>query len=349
MIHSEEEANLTIQPWVTFCMTTYRRPTFLRDQLNSLLQQTFPHFLIIISDNDIEASGEKIVKEINDPRIFYECNGENLGMVKSFNKSLSKAKTEFIVMITDDDPVYPEMLQTLYDLSIKYPGYGMYFGGHDRYYFVAKMAQTSKARVGKNSQLANLDLGTIRQFSRSNFPLSYLEGDFGGGILWSTGIVKREIALKIGGAADYGTPNMMDCAFVFLAGSEQGAVFVNTSLGYQAIHSDNYSYDDANFKNFSKGISGFYEWVKTRLPNDTYTASLDKKIKKFVAGISVTFFIFVTKNIRRAGIENNSFNKCLEESFSIPFMRKWKIKYWIAVNLPFLFPILVSLKTKLFK
>src|SRR2546422_6918663 len=44
---------------------------------------------------------------------------------KSFNKSLERSSGEFIVMITDDDPVYPEMLQTLYDLSVNYPGYGL--------------------------------------------------------------------------------------------------------------------------------------------------------------------------------------------------------------------------------
>ena len=50
-------------------MTTYKRPEFLKTQLLSLLQQTFANFQMIISDNDTEKSGEKVVKEINDPRI----------------------------------------------------------------------------------------------------------------------------------------------------------------------------------------------------------------------------------------------------------------------------------------
>lgn len=334
-----------IKPWATFCITTYKRPEHLRNQLQLILKQSFPHFLVVISDNDIEASAEKVVKEINDPRILYQCNGENLGMVKSFNRSLSRATTEYVVMISDDDPVYPEMLETLYDLTLQYPGYGVYYGGNDRLYYKSEMAQLSKARVGKNSQLANLDLGTIRIYSAADFPLAYLQDDFGGGTLWSVGIVKKDIAQKIGGMADYGTPNLADCAYVLLSGSYQGAVFINTSLGSQSIHGDNFTYKDANFKNFSLGANGFYEWVKERLPKNTYDHNLDKKIKDYIARTLVHFFIFTKKNISRTGFANPSFNKCVKETFRVPFMRKWKIKYWIGVYLPFLFPILVSIKT----
>jgi glycosyltransferase involved in cell wall biosynthesis len=330
-------------------MSTYKRPEFLHTQLQSLLKQTFSNFLIIISDNDVEASAEKVVKGINDPRILYQCNGENLGMVKSFNKSLSKATTEYVVMITDDDPVYPEMLQTLHDLSVQYPGYGIYFGGNDRVYFKASMARLSKARVGRNSQLANLDLKTVRQFSAVDFPIAYLQDDFGGGTLWSVGVVKREIALKINGLPDYGSPNMADCAYILLSGSEEGAVFINISLGSQSIHEDNFSYKDANFKGFSAGASGFYEWVKKRLPQKIYTDYLDKKLKDFTARTLVHYFIFTRKNIRRSGYKNDSFNKCVKDTFRVPFMKKWKIKYWSAIYLPFLFPLLVSIKTKLFQ
>lgn len=336
------------KPWVSFCMTTYKRPEFLRNQLLSLLKQTFTNFQVIIHDNDTEASGKPIIKEINDPRIIYSCNEVNLGMVKSFNRSLAKADTEYVVMITDDDPVYPEMLQTLYNLSITYPGYGMYYGGNDRFYSNTEVAKIYKSKVGITSQLAYFNLGTVRKFSASDFPLAYLQEDFGGGTLWSTGIVKKEIALAIGGIPDYGTPNMIDCAFVFSAGSQQGAVFINLSLGYQAIHEDNYSFKDSNFTNFSKGATGFYEWVKVRLPQDVYNDNLDKKIKNFVGRMLVSFFIFVKKNTRKTGLNNESFNNCLKETFQIPFMRKWKFKYWIAIYLPFLFPMLISIKKRLF-
>ena len=218
------------KPWVTFCMTTYKRPEFLKKQLTSLLNQTFQNFLIIISDNDIEGSGAQVVKEINDSRILYECNGENLGMVKSFNKSLFKATTEYVVMITDDDPVYPEMLQTLYELSIQYKGYGMYFGGCDIKCMNPEVARSSRLKVGTNSCLANLPIGTIRTYTGDDFPFAYFEGKIGGHILWSTGVVKREIAQAIGGMPDFGAPYNTDFGYIVLSGAKQGVVLLNTSL-----------------------------------------------------------------------------------------------------------------------
>ena len=32
------------EPWVTFCMTTYKRPAFLEKQLTDILKQTFSDF-----------------------------------------------------------------------------------------------------------------------------------------------------------------------------------------------------------------------------------------------------------------------------------------------------------------
>jgi len=112
-------------------MSTYKRPLMLEKQLKILLQQKYENFEIIISDNDIEASGRASVEAVDDPRIKYYVNGENLGMVKSFNKSIERSSGEYIVMITDDDPAYPHMLKDLIDLTVQFPDYGIYAGCGD--------------------------------------------------------------------------------------------------------------------------------------------------------------------------------------------------------------------------
>src|SRR5438128_4067503 len=97
-------------PWVSFCMTTRRRPDFLLKTLRSIQRQTFQELEVIVSDNDTAGSAKAVVDGLNDPRFRYYRNEEDLGMNASFNRSLAKARGEFVVMITDDDPVYPEML-----------------------------------------------------------------------------------------------------------------------------------------------------------------------------------------------------------------------------------------------
>src|SRR5689334_19928019 len=118
-------------PYVSFCFTTYKRPDILIDTVKSILLQSFQDYEIVISDNDAERSGQKILSVLSDPRIKYFPNDVDLGMKKSFNKSLERSNGKYVVMIADDDPVYPDMLETIVNLEKAYPGYGVYLGGGD--------------------------------------------------------------------------------------------------------------------------------------------------------------------------------------------------------------------------
>jgi glycosyltransferase involved in cell wall biosynthesis len=334
--------------WVTFCMTTYKRPEFLRNQLRSLQKQTFTNFKVIISDNDTEASGEAIVKEINDPRISYACNEVNLGMVKSFNRSLAKADTEYVVMITDDDPVYPEMLQTLYDLSILYPGYGMYYGGCDIMCMNPDVARSSRLRVGTNSCLANLPIGTVRTYKGPEFPFAYFKGEIGGHILWSTGVVKREIALSIGGMPDFGAPYNTDFGYIVLSGAREGALLLNTSLGCQVVHGQNYGYTEADFNKFYITPEAFYNSIMDNLPVDFDKESLKQPLQTFIARWTVEYAVSIKKFLKDKKLSDKDFDIYANKIFKIPYLKKWKYKYLLAINFPNMFEFLIQIKKKLF-
>ena len=116
------------KPLVSFCFTTYKRPEILSGQLKLLLKQTYSDFFIVISDNDPESSAKKTIEQFNDSRIQYYSNGENLGIMKSFNKSIERSVTEYIVMITDDDPLEINFLEEIILLIKNSPGYSMYCG-----------------------------------------------------------------------------------------------------------------------------------------------------------------------------------------------------------------------------
>ena len=334
--------------WVTFCMTTYKRPEFLRDQLLSLQKQTFKNFRVVISDNDIAASGASVVKDINDARISYVCNEVNLGMVKSFNRSLARADTEYVVMITDDDPVYPEMLQTLYDLSIEYPGYGMYYGGCDIKCMNPEVARSSRLRVGTNSCLANLPIGTRRTYKSSEFPFAYFKGEIGGHILWSTGIVKREIALSIGGMPDFGAPYNTDFGYLVLSGAREGAVLLNTSLGCQVVHGQNYGYTEADFDKFYITPAAFYNSIMDNLPSGFDIENLKQPLQTFIARWVVEYAVSIKKFLHDKKISDKDFDIYAKKIFKISYLKKWRYKYLIALKFPNLFEFLIQLKKRLF-
>lgn len=340
----ESELKLGSVAKVTFCMTTYKRPQFLKEQLLTLFKQTIQDFKIIISDNDPDGSAEIVVKELNDPRIKYQVNEQNLGMVKSFNRSLFKADTDYVVMITDDDPVYPEMLETLFNLKEHYPGYGIYYGGCDIRCTTPEVARTSRLKVGTNSCLADLPIGAIRTFEGKDFALEYFSGRIGGHLLWSTGIVKREIAWAIGGMPDFGAAYNTDYGYVALSGARAGAVVLNTSLGCQVVHGKNYGFTEANYQQFYITPEAFYSHVMGNLPDHVDLEKLQKPLQTFIGRWVVEYAVSIKKFMRDKNIRDKNFEKYTDKIFKISFLRRWKIKYLIAIHFPNLFQFILHLK-----
>lgn len=336
------------KPWVSFCMSTYRRTGFLKNALSVIRAQTFADFEVVISDNDPEGSAAAVVAEFQEPRFRYFHNGANLGMVASFNKSIERSRGEYIVMITDDDPVYPNMLQTLYDLQVKYPGYGMYIGGHDTFFQGQLQARMAKARVGTNSALADMDLGAEMPFSAAEFPGAFLNGPISGSLLWSTGIIKRDIAVDIGGFPNYGTPHMGDNSFILLSGARAGCVYVNTALGYRAIHNENYSFGEANYESIYKAPDGFYQWTLDHLPPAVNTPQFRRQLAHFV-GRDLTVYVIAIRNMLRVqGVKSEKFEEFRRRFFELPFLKKWKRKYYIAVHYPNAFELFLAFRKLLF-
>ncbi|HEY8659772.1 MAG TPA: glycosyltransferase family 2 protein, partial [Hanamia sp.] len=217
------------KPWVTFCMTTYKRPEFLKKQLLSLSNQTFSNFNVVISDNDPEASAEVIVKDFNDKRFFYYHNAENLGMIRSFNKSIQKADTPYIVMLTDDDHVDTNMLSDFRNIVVQYPGYPIYLG-------CKRPHQPNKE---------------IEIFDNENYVFQFLHPKLSRAILWSSCLLDTSIVQGFGGIPDFGSPHFADHALLILCGKNKGGIFINKMYGSLASHDQNFS--KSHFELYYKG------------------------------------------------------------------------------------------------
>ena len=89
---------------VSVIITTYKRPDYLRQAIESVLKQTFKDFELIIVDDDPESQNlEKVILSYRDPRIIYIKNEENLGGAKSLNVGLKVANGDYIAILDDDD------------------------------------------------------------------------------------------------------------------------------------------------------------------------------------------------------------------------------------------------------
>lgn len=112
-------------PKVTVLMPVYNGEKYLREAIDSVMNQTFTDFeLLILNDGSTDDSLE-IMKAYDDPRIRLIQNDDNLGLVATRNKGLSNARGEHIALLDCDDIAYPERLAKQVDFLDRHPEFGM--------------------------------------------------------------------------------------------------------------------------------------------------------------------------------------------------------------------------------
>ncbi len=103
------------KPLVSVIMATYNEPEkYLRESIESILNQTFKNFeFIIVLDNPNNEKAEKIIKEYQqrDKRIVFIKNEKNLGRGASRNKAIDIANGRYIAILDADDIALPQRLE----------------------------------------------------------------------------------------------------------------------------------------------------------------------------------------------------------------------------------------------
>lgn len=92
-------------PLVSIAMCTYNGKQFLREQIESLLIQTYSNIEIIVVD-DASKDNTKIILEeyaIKDKRLRFIVNEDNIGFNKNFEKAIHLCTAEFIAISDQDD------------------------------------------------------------------------------------------------------------------------------------------------------------------------------------------------------------------------------------------------------
>jgi glycosyltransferase involved in cell wall biosynthesis len=88
---------------LTVCMAAYNGESYIEKQLRSILSQLgLNDNVIIINDHSTDRTLE-IIDKIGDPRIHTIDNECNLGVIKSFEKSLSYASGDIVFLSDQDD------------------------------------------------------------------------------------------------------------------------------------------------------------------------------------------------------------------------------------------------------
>ncbi|MBK1877949.1 glycosyltransferase family 2 protein [Pelagicoccus mobilis] len=100
-------------PRVSIGLPVYNGSNYIRQAIDSILEQTYRDFEIIICDNastdDTQAICEEYVKR--DKRVVYHRNSSNIGAGRNYNLVVEYARGEFFKWAAHDDICHPELLE----------------------------------------------------------------------------------------------------------------------------------------------------------------------------------------------------------------------------------------------
>lgn len=125
---------MTDSPMFSVLIPSFNRPKYLKKCIESVICNTCSDYEIIISDDyspqrdSIRSMLTEYSKNIN---IKYLQQNTNIGMSNNWNYLVSEAKGEYVIIIGDDDKIFPHTLSRLEKYIKANPKYDLYSFGYN--------------------------------------------------------------------------------------------------------------------------------------------------------------------------------------------------------------------------
>ena len=104
-------------PLVSIIVPVYNGETFLKECVDSILNQTYKNIeLILINDGSKDNSAQIINEYAKKDERVVAIHQENSGVCASRNNGLRNTHGEYICLIDQDDYVFPDYISYLYTL-----------------------------------------------------------------------------------------------------------------------------------------------------------------------------------------------------------------------------------------
>lgn len=97
---------------ISVIVGNYNTPEkYLRESIDSILQQTYSDFELIIVDDCSTDNSLEVIRSYTDPRIKVLCNEENRGLAYSLNRALDICQGEYVARMDCDDVCFPQRFE----------------------------------------------------------------------------------------------------------------------------------------------------------------------------------------------------------------------------------------------
>jgi len=103
---------MTLHPKITIGLPVYNNAEFLRQMLDSIIDQDWQDFIVVVSDDCSTDETETICREYEarDDRIQYSRNEKNLGSLKNHQRVLDLAESEYFMFARGHEILPPTLL-----------------------------------------------------------------------------------------------------------------------------------------------------------------------------------------------------------------------------------------------
>ncbi len=96
---------------ISICIPSYNSGKYIERTIQSVLDQTYPHFELIVCDDASPDDTVARVKTFSDTRIRLIENAQNRGLTANWNAAVAQANGEYVKLLCGDDLLAPQCLE----------------------------------------------------------------------------------------------------------------------------------------------------------------------------------------------------------------------------------------------
>ena len=98
------------KPLFSICIPNYNYAHYIKQTIDSVLNQNYSDFEIIIADNASTDNSVNVINSYNDDRIRLYVNKYNVGFGPNLDKATLNARGHYIILLSSDDLMKPGAL-----------------------------------------------------------------------------------------------------------------------------------------------------------------------------------------------------------------------------------------------
>lgn len=115
-------------PKVSVCIPTHNGARYLREAIDSVFQQEFEDYELVICDNASKDDTPEICRSYSDHRLRYLRCEEGVNQGGNFNRCLTEARGEYVTILHADDSILPGFVMDRVKRLEDRPTLGFVFG-----------------------------------------------------------------------------------------------------------------------------------------------------------------------------------------------------------------------------